>query len=310
MGTPSHDRFHVAPDDLTAFAHGEFTEWRRAEISRHVLACESCRETLKDSRDVLGRLAEVGRFGIENLRADVAARRPLWRSRALKKLTTAASIAAVVALGVVLAPPRGPSAAPESPTTGTTATAAELPLTPEQTALVALQQPDGRWAAETALGGARRDDAATGLALLALMPRDAEGLKSGPAARAVGEGMRWLASRPRGPDHAVATCALLEAFALTGDAKVKSTLDRAIRRLAASVADTDDRAPPDPVLGWTLKALERARSLGWRHIDEPIRRIRERAAIPDMLAFPSGPMPAVDAPCALALRVLRDRARS
>jgi hypothetical protein len=327
MGAPpSRDRFHVAGEDLTAFAHGELPEWRRAEVSRHVLGCEPCRRSLAASRDVLSLLGEVGRFGIESLRAELAARRPARAARLLRRVATAASVAAVVALGVLLAPPRGPAPAPGGGGLTPVASAAEVPLTPDQRALVAAQHEDGRWAAEASFGGPRRDEAATALALLALLPRDADALRSGPAARAVADGVRWLvtrggaarAERDPGPDLAVATCALLEVYALSPAPDVRAPLHdaigRAIRRLSRGLPHPFDDVERDPSLGWRLRALATARALGWGHLDAAIDGLRAADADLDgsltALARVAPPDAPPDSPCALALRVLRERAES
>jgi hypothetical protein len=236
-----------APEDLTALAHGELDGAERETLSRHVLACAGCRAEYGASRRLLRGLLELG----EGWRGLVPARSGAWRPVAL-----GAGLAAAFLVAFLLPLPGGARV-------DSTASAEEVAT------LLETQRPDGSWPADSRMGGPDRDESATALALLALLPSDAEALRDGPVARAVAEGSRWLLDRQRSrapaassalADDAVSTLALLGLYDVTRDAGLRSALDRSVRRLARA----DASALRDPaVLPWVERALARARALGW-----------------------------------------------
>ncbi|HVG93533.1 MAG TPA: hypothetical protein VND21_03735, partial [Planctomycetota bacterium] len=136
-----------------------------------------------------------------------------------------------------------------------------------EAALLRAQAADGRWSA----AATDDDEAATGLALLALLAERPQALASPPVARAVADATRWLRARQaddggfgRGArserGHALATEALLEVWAQTGDPGLRHALVPAVRRLATDAHGT----PVGDATEWTRRALARAHGLGWR----------------------------------------------
>jgi hypothetical protein len=145
------------------------------------------------------------------------------------------------------------------------------------------------------MGGPRRDEAATGLALLALLDADGGRLTEGRRGRAVGAATRWLLERqrtrrddePASPENeAVAASALLALYEVTGDRSLERPLDRAVRRVARTPLGTD---AGQPALQWTRDALRRARRLGWNGLDRPLEVVETR-----LLALQTDPEPRVD----------------
>lgn len=162
--------------------------------------------------------------------------------------------------------------------------------------LAAAQAADGRWnavqhGAGAATGrakhdghavGTRLDHGVTGLALLAFLGAG-HTHESGPHARTVGRGLEFLIARQR-PDgslagdaeffaalycHGIATIALGEARALTGDRALREPLERAVRFTLAhqhpatggwryAAGDRGDTSQ----LGWQVMALATARQAG------------------------------------------------
>ena len=162
--------------------------------------------------------------------------------------------------------------------------------------LAAAQSTDGRWSAarhgagvERAVqghhrqgAGARSDHGVTGLALLAFLgagntPRD------GDHAEAVRRGIRFLVERQRADGslagdaeffaalycHGMATIALAEACAMTGDESLRPPLERAVRHTLAmqhpatggwryAAGDRGDTSQ----LGWQVMVLASARNAG------------------------------------------------
>jgi hypothetical protein len=342
---------HVPPADLTAFSHGEFPEWRRAEVSRHLLRCPACRAEAEGARDVLGRLASLGAAGDawrDDLAAAGAALR-LLRRRSGLAVGAGAAAAAVLAAGLlfVRAPERPvptahtagthtagarTSSADASPAAGEAAAVPARPgvrvprapddagLSPDEKRLLATQRPDGRWRADEGAEVAASDEAATGLSLLALAARRPDALREGPVARAAASAVSWLLGRRRaesgalalaGPedahvrDRAISTAALLEVWSATREPGLYPAVDAAVRDVARrapqALADVDAR--------WSRAALARAQTLGWDHLEAPLRRI---PAVPrvssDAESEPwpvaAAPGPSDLGPLACALRVL------
>ncbi|MFM9059910.1 MAG: hypothetical protein ACKOSQ_12445 [Planctomycetaceae bacterium] len=162
--------------------------------------------------------------------------------------------------------------------------------------LAAAQSADGRWSAAAhgagrgrASGGqhgpetgARSDHGVTGLALLAFLGAGGTH-RSGPHAATVDSGLRFLVGRQRADGslagdaeffaalycHGMATLALAECAALTGDATLAPPLDRAIRHTLTlqhpvtggwryAAGDRGDTSQ----LGWQVMALESAAQAG------------------------------------------------
>jgi hypothetical protein len=303
----------VAPEDLTAFAHGELSGASRARVAEHALACAACRSDLASARDRLGRLRSLSRGDVG---LALASRR---RTRAV----AAAALAAAVATAWGVAPS---TPGPVEPARGTVVAAAhgspDLGVATDVAPLLAVQRTDGRWT--TGDAAERRDEAATGLALLALLPAARESLSRGAAARAVASGTRWLLSRQaasgrfgsaRLEDHAIATSALLALVTaredVARDDPVRLALDRAVRHLGreAQGAETDGVS----ALRWSRHALERARSLGWSRVEEPLRSLDRTLVARGERPEAAGPLEGTaawtagrDDGAARALRLLRD----
>jgi hypothetical protein len=145
------------------------------------------------------------------------------------------------------------------------------------------------------MGGPRRDEAATGLAVLALLPADRAALTEGRRGRAVGAAARWLLERqrtrrddePASPENeAIAASALLALYEATGDPSLERPLDRAVRRVARAPLGAD---AGQPALQWTRDALRRARGLGWNGLDAPLEGVETR-----LLALRTDPEPRID----------------
>ncbi len=162
--------------------------------------------------------------------------------------------------------------------------------------LAAAQSPDGLWHAAAhgagrggAAGGqhrpetgARADHGVSGLALLAFLGAGSTH-REGPHAATVERGLRALVARQRADGglsgdaeffaalycHGMATLALAESVALTGDADLRGPLERAIRHTLAmqhpatggwryAAGDRGDTSQ----LGWQVMALESAAQAG------------------------------------------------
>ena len=284
----------VAPADRTAFALGQLEGdedgARREAVSRHLLRCAACRAEV-DAVSALGaRLRGFGAGG--DWEADVGAALAAERGRARVRRRAAfagfaAAAAVVAALGAGIGFSRdegvrtpasdvGPVAI-RPPTAPAATAAAAAPVSPEvareRARLLAAQASDGRFSASTRVGGARRDEATTGLAILALVG-EGRGLPAdAAAARAVADAVRWLRLRQTASgrfggeqagavrDQAIATAALLEVSAATGDAGLRAVADRGVRALARDVADAATLS--DEQGGrWVRAVLARAHALG------------------------------------------------
>jgi hypothetical protein len=147
------------------------------------------------------------------------------------------------------------------------ASAPSLPLSAAAQALLRAQAADGHWTADDALGGGRHDEAATGLALLAILEGRPGAMRDPAVARAVAAATRWLRGRERGldaspaafRDEAVATSALLAVYAQT------ATRPCARRPIAASPPRAGDGLRLDARRGHRGLGppSRRARDLGW-----------------------------------------------
>lgn len=288
----------VSPADRTWFALGRSSDdpslddanaARRAEISRHLLRCPACRADV-DSISFLGsRLSSFGSGG--DWEADVGAALAAERGRlrvrrraAFAGFAAAASIVAALWVGVGRgerspesdAGPVADSIASPEATATIVASGAPAPATMgtpvERARLLAAQGDDGRFSAAANVGGARHDEAATGLAILALIG-ESRTVPSDPAtARAIAAAIRWLRTRQGasgrfGPeatshvrDQAIATAALLEVSIATGDPELRASADRGVRALRVDV-----RTRPEDGGDWARYALTRARDVATGH---------------------------------------------
>jgi hypothetical protein len=311
----------VPGPDLTAFAHGELAPRRRAEVAGHVLRCERCRASLEESRGMLALLSLLRPASV----AAGARRTSAARSMSVAPLLALGAMAAAVVVAAVSWWPRDVSAPSRTEPPVVTARASEAAWSaPEVSALLRAQAADGRWPAEADFGGSRNDEAATALALLALMPEDARVLSDGPVARAVAGAARWLLARERESgepaidsaslrNRAVSAAGVLGLYAVTKDESLRLPADRAVRRLARDVERSEgDRSS----LTWALRALEKARGLGGARTDAAIRHLHDRLAplggpLPSEALVPARPVPEtpVDdaSACDLALRLLEAR---
>jgi len=276
----------VPAADLTAFAQGLLPEPRRAEISRHLLRCPRCHGTASGTGELFDRLRSFSAAPSwrGELGAAVAGERVRRRARGVGAMA-GAGVGLLLAAGLAFLPtgpttdrvpsiasapaPAAPMRSAERIVSPRFADAPAPALSDEARALLRAQATDGRWAADEALGSGRHDEAATGLALLAILDGHPHALRDPSVARAVAAATRWLKGRERAldaspttfRDDAVATSALLEIYAQTGDVGVRSSVDRGVRRLARELASG---AALDPAsAGWGRLALARARDLGW-----------------------------------------------
>src|SRR5262245_26754591 len=194
MTKPDASARCVPAADLTAYAHGELPEARRAEISRHLLRCAKCRGEAGAAEGLLERLRAFGAGG-EDWRAEIAAAGAEVRAgrRRVLRAGAVALVAATLVAALLLRP--GPAASPRGG--GVAEVAALFPeigatLLPEdESALLQAQQLDGRWSA----GGGRRDEAATSLAVAALAGRYGKDLADDTVGQAVRSGVEWLLAR-------------------------------------------------------------------------------------------------------------------
>jgi hypothetical protein len=174
--------------------------------------------------------------------------------------------------------------------------------------LVAAQSADGRWSAaghgagvERAVqghhrqgAGARSDHGVTGLALLALLGAG-NTHRDGPHAASVHRGLRFLLDRQRSDGslagdaeffaalycHGMATIALAECAAMTGDTDLRPPLDRAVAHTLAmqhphtggwryAAGDRGDTSQ----CGWQVMVLASARAAGLTGFDAAEERAR------------------------------------
>lgn len=334
--------------DLTAFAHGEFPEWHRAEISRHLLRCPACRDAAEGARDVLARLAALGTDG-DAWRDDLAAAGAalsLSRRRSGLAVALGAAAAAGLAVGVWLLPapgtpsPRTTDLARHAVPAGRDAPAAlrrpsspAAALSSDERRLLATQRPDGRWKDDAGTRALASDEAATGLSLLALAARRPEALRGGPVGRAAGAATAWLVGRRRadaatgsasaaasadgagGRDRAISAAALLEVWSATREPTLYPAVDAAVRDVARRVerARRAGTATDDADARWSRATLSRARDLGWRGLEAPLRRLPDAPRAPDAASdgasWPVAPVaPSTDSSAlACAMRVLSPR---
>jgi hypothetical protein len=262
-----------APEDLTALAHGEGRGETRSVLLRHVLSCPACRAEHAASERML--------LALRGLGAARASQAPLGprplRSRPLRWAWVPPAVAAAAVALALLAPfesrPRAAMPAPAPERRMATQGNAPSSARTEQNvlALLAAQQPDGRWTAEPGLESRSGDEAATALVLLALLHPGAEALRHGPLASAVATGSRWLVGRAAGlgsseragpadvRTRAVVSAALLRAESLTHDPSLKAPA----RSLLAAVTRDAEGASDHVSRPWLDYALTMAQEAGW-----------------------------------------------
>jgi hypothetical protein len=175
--------------------------------------------------------------------------------------------------------------------------------------LAAAQSPDGRWSAAAHGGGVERsvqghhrhgagaksDHGVTGLALLAFLGAGHTHMDGGHAG-AVSRGLRLLVDRQRADGslagdaeffaslycHGMATIALAEACAMTGDDALRPPLDRAVRYTLAMQSPATggwryaagDRGDTSQ-LGWQVMVLASARQAGIGGLEQAESRARD-----------------------------------
>ncbi len=154
--------------------------------------------------------------------------------------------------------------------------------------LAAHQSADGRWDGQDfdrdcgQCGGetlVKADNALTGLGLLCFLGAGHTHTKDGPYRQNVERGLKWLASQQkaggdlRGDEtlysHGIATIALSEAFAMTGDSSLRepvqqavSFIERARNRNIGGWRYDPGQAGDTSVLGWQVMALKSASMAG------------------------------------------------
>ncbi len=166
--------------------------------------------------------------------------------------------------------------------------------------LASRQEKDGSWAADGGQPGYRT--AATGLATLAFLGHGESHIAGGHA-QTVGAALGWLLAQQGmtgriGPDqgavlpqHAIATAALAEAFAMTGDTSLRDTLASAVGYLAGSKSPRGGwgasvGSEPDSVTtSWAMTALRLADAAGIEAARAPL---ADAAAYLESLTAPDG----------------------
>ena len=286
--------------DATAYLQGELTAEARGAFARHLLDCSPCQEEVRETRDLLERLWAAPRDGGS---VDLAPR-VLARARALEagaahrrtRLLAWAAVAAAAAFLALLGWREIGSRKDHRP--AAVIVERDLSLGPVEGAvsraldwLAATQEPSGRWSASRWGGHSQYDVGVTGMAALAFLINErggAEGLPRVLAAapdRAVRFLLREQAPGGRfGPEfprtlynHGIATVALLEALARSGDVGLRGPIERALRYIERARAPeggwgySDDGRPNTALTCWPLQALLLARAQGFGGLDEPIR---------------------------------------
>lgn len=185
--------------------------------------------------------------------------------------------------------------------------------------LAAHQSPDGHWdgaSFDAGCGGCSGMTAhpmnvtLTGLSTLAFLGAGHTHLSDGPHRDTVQHAVAWLRAgqRPDGDlrgsetmySHAIATMALAEALAATGDGELKDVVGRAMQviihtpALRTAPAASDQAAGDTAIIGWQVMALHSAQLAGLDVPPEPLALARrwlarvEDATTPGVYAFQPG----------------------
>jgi len=155
--------------------------------------------------------------------------------------------------------------------------------------LAAVQEPDGSWSAEKWGGQRNYTIGVTSFALLAFL-KSGERPLDGPFAQHIRKGIQFILSQQT-PDgffsplcsgvpynHGLATTALLEAYRITGDPRLRGPLDRAIRCIRSTQTERGGwsyfqlPSPNTSISVWQVHALLLADSLGWHEARENARK--------------------------------------
>jgi hypothetical protein len=159
--------------------------------------------------------------------------------------------------------------------------------------LAANQEPDGSWTG----GNRQARSALAGLSLLSFLGQGHTHVKDGPHRETVGKGIRWLTENQK-PDgdlmcggqmygHAIATIALCEALAMTGEEALKKPCRLAVKFILDAQAPAGGwryrpkEAGDTSVLGWCAMALKSAQMAG---IDVPESAWKSTAAFLDRVS--------------------------
>ena len=273
------DRQHE-PDEasLVAYVQGELTGEEVTSLERHLAACDDCRERVSEVRGLVGRLREVpaepcGR----DLAGDILARLPQSASpvvRVVRVAVLAACLLLILWGGWMITVARRTSA-PDI------LAAAPVELRRALDWLDAAQAPDGSWDPQK-WGG--QDDYRVGLTGLALLAFTGAGETptAGPHARAVQRSLTYLLRQQSksgrfGPffsgapyNHGIVTVALLETYARTRDARLRTPLAHAVHFIKSRQDNrggwgylAPDVSTNTSITAWQLHALLLADSLGW-----------------------------------------------
>ena len=272
---------------LTAFAQGLLPEpRRRGDLAPSPAMPPLSRDGVGNRRKLFDRLRSFSAAPLwrGELGAAVAGERVRRRARGVGAMA-GAGVGLLLATGIVFLPTgpmaerhpaRCPSPPPPPPDIPEAASPPSDPARAPPRPLRRGPRPPPRAGGRTGAGPptrpwgpGRHDEAATGLGAPGDPRRHPHALRDPSVARAVAAATRWLKGRERAldaspatfRDDAVATSALLEVYAQTGDVGVRASADRGVRRLARELASG---AALDPAsAGWGRLALARARDLGW-----------------------------------------------
>ncbi len=287
-----------------AFLQGELLPETTARFVQHMETCAACRDDVRASADVLGRLAALpAPCADADLvpRVMAAAGRALTEERLRRtRRIRASAAAAVLALAITgiawwyVAGPRGEAPQLEA----AVAALSDSPRGVTEQALQWLaqsQESSGAWSARRWGGQPAYDVALTGLAVLALLneaddPQAAEGREASSPRAARERAVAYLigAQEPDGRigpafsgalyNHAIAATALVEAFGCTREERLRAPIDRALAFIRAHQSPAGgwgylggaDTEPNTALTCWPLQALLLARALGWQGLDAAI----------------------------------------
>lgn len=284
---------------VPAYVQGELAAHELTDFEKHLAGCLQCRQQVSEVAEVIDLLKSAPAAPLmRDLAPGIIARIPqnAWNKPAAPAARLSRSYRvwlSALAASVLLAFMGGGLALKQRHSGG----AVRKEVRQALDWLAASQEADGAWAPEKWGGQQQYRVGLTGLALLAFMGAEEKplaGRLAGPIHRAVG-----FIERQQQPDgrfgpafsgavynHAIATAALLEVFALSRDARLKERLDRALDFICRQQAAEGGwgylgvpGAPNTSITAWQLQALLVAGSLGWP---------RARAAAHEGLAWLAG----------------------